>query len=180
MSSRLANTMFQGRSSDTLVAKDAYNVSTAVEGDSFHVAQWELEQGMLEHIQTNAESVGDMLVQLNEAEGKGLSPAEKLHIGLKNLGTSLPSVFGTMSGVLKNKIAGQIAANHGEGAGDMVHVLYKNAPALVKGANIKDTQSALDFISELADGNELVKALDLETEFLIFGAVTETLVELGL
>lgn len=177
--SRLSSTIFQGDPSKAVLVQDAYKVANQESRNSMYDSVKGIYADAVDGLYTNKRSP-KQLAQIVAAAQKGnINRMEMIERALGVMGTSLGSIFGSVTGVLKNKIGDAAGALIGENAKKNVQVMFDKVPLIISAVDVKDASSLFEFIGELTGDSELAKVIDIEAESAILAGIVGTLASYG-
>lgn len=180
MTTSLANTIFQGNSSNAVVVEDAYKISTQESRNSVYDAGKGIYADAIKGMQSNKGSARELASLITASKSGSVNKMDMLTRGLSALGSSLPSLLGTLGGVLKNNLSSVAGDLIGDNASKAVSILYGNAELLLSVADVDDTESLVKFVNELSGNSELAKFINIEAESAIIGGMASMLMQYGI
>lgn len=177
---RLANTMFQGRSTDAMVVEDAYKVSTQETRNSLYDSSKGVLSDAVKGVYANKNSIRELASIVMDAKSGRIDKLSMLTRGLSALGSSLPSLLGTLGGTIKNKFEGYAGDLIGDDAKKYVGVIYDNAEYLVQAADVSNMQDAATLLAGITGNSDLMKVINIEAESAIIGGMASEFMSFGI
>lgn len=172
--SRLSNTIFQGRSTDAMIAIDAYEISKSTPTNNVYDTVRGIYADTIGKIQTDKGTGVRLSELIVRAKTTKMSKADLLNGALSAMGTDLPNLLGKLGGSLKDRVAETAGTLLGDDAKRAVEVLYNDAGMLIEASNVKDARDLLDFIGGVTNA-DLIRFVDIEAESAILAAVAQEL-----
>jgi hypothetical protein len=180
MSSRLSNSMFQGRPGDKLLVKDTYEVTTGETRNSIFDTAKGIYSDAIGGLKGNTSSPRDLTELVIGAKQGNMTKQEMLDKALSAMGSSIPSLFGQVGGTLQNVLGDTLRdAGFGEVA-DLGKILYGAAPLFVKGADVDDVDGLIRIVGELTGQSEMMEFFNLGAEAGILSGIAKQLVRYGI
>lgn len=179
MSSRLSNSIFQGRPSDKLLVKDTYQVTTEESRNSIFDTVKGIFSDAIGGLKSNTSSPRDLVELIQDAAKGGKSKLDLLNQAMSAVGTTLPAILGQVGGTLQNTL-GDFLTEQGYGnVADLGKLVYGSATTIISGADANDTESLIKFVGEMTGKSELMEYFNLGAEAGILGGIAKMLVTYG-
>lgn len=180
MVASLANTIFQGNSRDAMIVSDAYKISNNGTHNTMYDSVKGIYSGAVGGLYANKSSVTTLANLVKNASAGTVDKTTMLTTALGAMGSSLPSLLGSLGSTLKNTLASSAGSLIGDNASKSVEVLYGSAGLLLGVANVGDTSSLLKFVNAMAGDSALTKFINIEAESAIIGGIAKSLMDFGI
>lgn len=180
MAKSLSSTIFQNNAQSAVLVEDAYKVSTKETRNSMYDSVKGVYADAVSGIYSNKGSATTLIGLIKQSQTGNISRADMLSRALGAMGTSLPSLLGTLGGTIKNKISDVAGDMIGPDAAKTVDVIYNNLGTLVKVASVGNAEDLAKFVSELTGRSDLMQLINIEAESAIISAMATELMSFGI
>lgn len=172
---RLSNTIFQGRSTDAMVAVDAYEISKSTPKNGIYDTVKGIYTDAIVRLNTDKNAAHRLTQLILRSKSNQVDKFGLINDALGVLGSSLPNVLGQLGGAMQKRIADTAGMLMGDNAKRAVEVIYNDAGRLITAASVKDARELLEFVGEITDA-ELIKFIDIEAESAVLASIARELV----
>jgi len=180
MSSRLSNTIFQTNGRDAMIVEDAYRISNDAPKNTVFDSLKGVYSDGIEGLKTNTSSVKELTNLILSAKRGTVDKADMFERALSAMGSSLPSLLGSIGGALKNQLASVAGTLIGPDAEKNVNIIYGNLDKIIKVAGVNDIDGLAEIVNELTGNSDLMKVINIEAEAAILGGITQQLLRYGI
>lgn len=180
MSSRLSSTIFQGRSTEQMLAVDAYEVIDSAPRNTIYDSAKGIYGTAIQTLKTDKDSVTKLASLVRDYNTGYLDKTAMMTRALGIMGSSLPSLLGGLAGGLKDKIT----AFAGEGISPAITKAYdvvsKATSTYIQSADYDQTYALTQVMGELLDDPDLLDFINVEAESSILGAIANEAIAYGM
>lgn len=180
MGSRLSNTIFQTNGRDAMIVEDAYRISNDQPKNTIFDSAKGIYSDGIEGLKTNTSSVRELTNLIMGAKRGTVDKADMFERALSAMGSSLPSLLGSIGGALKNQLSSAAGTLIGPDAEKSVDVIYGSLDKIVQVASVNDIDGLAEVINELTGNSDLMKVINIEAEAAILGGLTSQLIRYGI
>lgn len=177
---RLSDSIFQGRSTDSLVVTDAYQISSGETRNSLFDAVKGIYSDAVTELYANPGSAVELVSLLAEIKRGSVDKLSMFDRSLGSMGSGLPGLLGSLGGALKTRLGSVANQMIGPEAEKALSVLYDNAELLIRTRDVGDATSLIDFLQDLTGNPEIAGIINIEAESAIIAGLAGQLIQYGL
>lgn len=180
MSSRLANTIFQGRSTEAMLVVDAYEVSDSAPRNTVYESAKGIYNGAVKTLTTDKDSVQKLATLVRDYQTGYVDKTSMMTRALGIMGSSLPSLLGGLAGGLKDKITAYAGTGISDNLSKAYDVVSKAGSTYINSSNYGETYALTQIVSELMGDPDLLDFINVEAETSILAGIANELIAYGI
>lgn len=177
---RLADSIFQGRSSDVLVVEDAYKIASSENRNTLYDSVKGIYSDSVKSLSTNSSSITDLVRLIADAKSGYVDKPEMMTRALGLMGSSLPSLLGQLGGSLKNTLTETFGEFVGDGADMAVSIFHDGAEILTHVTDVTGAGDLVNMVKEMTGSLELGNLINIEAESAILSGMMSSLMDNGI
>lgn len=179
MATRLANSIFQGRSTDKLITEDAYSIVDNITRNAFFDSIKGVYSDLIDNLNTKAgkNAIKDLI---KAATSETVDKEQLLDKALNTLGTSRYGILKNLNGSIKTKLVEAGSVLMGDSSKKVIDIVYNELKISTTTDNVNDAGDLIDLIKDISGGEELLEMIDVEAESAVVGGLLSSAISEGI